>query len=305
MEKKEEINIEILNSVNLIDKNNIENMITDNLNKNGNTLNCKENKQNILGSVTNSKDNSSEKEIENFRELRRFMNEDDNSIGRIEKLGVRFTRKFVYNILNQNIRLYYTNVKALDTEAVKITANLCIVHGFGHYSGEFYETAYFLAKNGINCHLIDLRGHGYSGGCRFDWTVEDLHTDILTLIKQAEADGVDLPIYVFGHSMGGGLVSSLFINNQYLQVNGIILSAPLLGLPLNANFDSFKFYLLSKLGNNLREFVMNGNVNPTELCKDEREITRIINDKRIIPLASPRSFRSIIKNCERVLENCR
>lgn len=170
----------------------------------------------------------------------------------MDRNGIRFTRKYVPNILDQTVRLYYTNVKAIDTENIKIIANLCIVHGFAHYSGEFYELAYFLAKNGINCHLIDLRGHGYSGGFRLDWTVEDLHLDILTLIKQAEADGVDLPIYVFGHSMGGGLVASLFINNQYLQVNGIILSAPLLGIPMNINPDRVKLYMLSKFGNGLR-----------------------------------------------------
>jgi acylglycerol lipase len=261
--------------------------------------------------LSNSKETSSLSSKEtssykiSFKDLRKFLNDDENVLGKVEKLGVRFTRKFVPNILNQSIRLYYTNIKTMDLENIKIIASLCFVHGFGHYSQEFYETAFTLAKAGINCHLIDLRGHGYSGGCRLDWTIEDLHTDILTLIKQAESDGVDLPLYVFGHSMGGGLVASLFINNQYLQVNGVILSAPLLGYPLNVDYDSFKFFILSKTGNNLREFVMNGNINPTELCKDERELIRIINDKKILPMASPRSFRSIMKMCERILENAR
>ena len=272
--------------------------------------NIDKNKKEILNSnnnlnITNSNNNSSEKEIDNMREFRKVLNEDENVLGKIEKFGLRFSRKYVKNILDNNIRLYYTNIKPVDPEATHIIANLCIVHGFGHYSQEFYEMAYFLAKNGINCHLIDLRGHGYSGGCRFDWTIEDLQTDILTLIKQAEADGVDLPIYIFAHSLGGGLVTSLFINNQYLQVNGIILSAPLLGLPLTSNIDSVKSFMLSRLGNHLREFVISGNINPTDLCKDEREIIRILNDKKMIPLATPRSFRSIVKNCQRILENCR
>lgn len=258
--------------------------------------------------ITNANNNSSSdkgKEIENIREMRKFLNKEDNVLGRVEKFGLRFTRKYIKNILDNNIRLYYTNIKTADTNNTQIIANLCIVHGFGHYSQEFYEMAYFLAKNGVNCHLIDLRGHGYSGGCRFDWTIEDMHTDILTLIKQAEADGVDLPIYIFAHSLGGGMVTSLFINNQYLQVNGIILSAPLLGLPMNANLDSAKTFVLSRVGTHLREFVINGNINPTDLCKDEREIIRILNDRRIIPLATPRTFRSIVKNSLRVLENCR
>lgn len=269
------------------------------VNKNLNSL-----QNNLINSNINNNSNFTDREIQNIRELRKYLNEDDNYLGKVEKLGVRFTRKMVNNIIEPKVRLYYTNVKTID-ENVRITANLCIVHGFGHYSQEFYEVAYFLAKNGVNCHLVDLRGHGLSGGCRFDWTVEDLHSDILTLIKTAEADGVDLPTFVMGHSMGGGLVASLFINNQYLQVNGVILSAPLLGHPLTVDYHSVKFFILSKIGNNLREFILNGNINPTELCKDEREIIRILNDKRIIPFANPKSFRSLMKNCERILENCR
>lgn len=259
-----------------------------------------------LDNISNLINNSTEKEvIEAFRDFRKFLNEDENLLGKAEKFGIRFSRKYIKNILDNNIRLFYTNIKPINTEKTPIIANLCIIHGFGHYSQEFYEMACFLAKNGINCHLIDFRGHGYSGGCRFDWTIEDLQTDLLTLIKQAESDGVDLPIYIFAHSMGGGIVTSLFINNQYLQVNGIILSAPLLGPPMNSKMDKAKSFILSRVGNHMREFVISGNINPTELCKDENEIIRILNDKRILPLATPRTFRSIIKNCERILENCR
>jgi hypothetical protein len=48
---------------------------------------------------------------------------------------------------------------------------------------------------------------------------------------------------------------------------------------------------------------MTGNINPTELCKDEREIVRILNDKRILPLATPRAFRSMVRNCNTIVPN--
>jgi alpha-beta hydrolase superfamily lysophospholipase len=140
---------------------------------------------------------------------------------------------------------------------------------------------------------------------RLDYTVEDLHSDIITLIKECELDGVDLPTFIFGHSLGGGLVTSLFINNQYLQVSGVILSAPLLGNPLHTKTNKTNLFILNKIGNDIKDFVMHGSINPTDLCKDDREVCRLINDKRILPLASPRSSRSILKNCERVLENCK
>jgi alpha-beta hydrolase superfamily lysophospholipase len=143
-------------------------------------------------------------------------------------------------------------VKPVDANKSNLVANLCIIHGFGHNSTAFYEMAYEFAKQGINCHLIDLRSHGLSGGTRFDFNVENMHTDIITLIKQAESDVPDLPLFIFGHSLGGGLVSSLFINNQYLQVHGIILSSPLLGYPLNMEIDHGKLFFLSRFGNSLK-----------------------------------------------------
>lgn len=180
------------------------------------------------------------------------MNEDDNIIGSVERSGIRFTRKFITNYKEPTVRLYYTKVIPEAINKINPIANLCIVHGFSHYSGEFYEFANFLAKNGVICHLIDLRGHGYSGGIRLDWTTSELQSDILTLLKEALNEDEELPTYVFGHSMGGGLVASLFVNNENLQVNGVILSAPLLGIPLNVDQNGYALDVFKCFGDGLR-----------------------------------------------------
>ena len=62
---------------------------------------------------------------------------------------------------------------------------------------------------------------------------------------------------------------------------------------------------LFKIININKDFVVHGNINPSHLTKDENEIVRILNDPKIIPLGTPRSFRSMLKNCERILENSR
>ena len=177
-----------------------------------------------------------------------MLKKEENLLGKKEFNGIQFFRKYILHFNDTFIRLYYTNVKQVDGNRSNLHANLCIIHGFGHHSGFFLEMAYELAKQGINCHLIDLRSHGFSGGSRFDFTIEQLHQDIITLIKQAESDMPELPLYIFGHSMGGGLVSSLFINNQYLQIHGIILSSPLLGFPKNVDIDAGKMFFMSKFG---------------------------------------------------------
>ena len=257
-------------------------------------------KNELINSCNNSSNNS-----ENFHEIRKNLNEPNNLFGPVEKNKVLFNRKYVANVLQNKTKLFYTNIKATSVDNVVQIANLCIIHGFGHYSQEFYEMAYNLAKRGVNCHLIDLRGNGLSAGRRFDWTIEELHSDILTLIKQAENESPELPLYIFGHSFGGGLLTSLFINNQYLKVNGIILSSPLLGYSTNVTHEASKLFFINKFGNNLKDLMCHGHISPGDLCKDEKEIVRIINDKLMLPVATPRSFRGMFKQSERILENSR
>ena len=90
-----------------------------------------------------------------------------------------------------------------------------------------------LAINDYSVHMIDLSGFGQSGGHRGNSTMEELHEDIEHVLKMMSPD---LPLFVFGHSMGGGLVSTLMIRNPGLNIAGVICSSALLGYPNNRHF---------------------------------------------------------------------
>lgn len=55
-------------------------------------------------------------------------------------------------------------------------------------------------------------------------------------------------MYLFGHSLGGLLVTSLGARNPHLKLAGIIANAPLLGLPKDRNIDGFKIFALKCVG---------------------------------------------------------
>lgn len=57
----------------------------------------------------------------------------------------------------------------------------------------------FFAEHGYNCHAIDLRGHGKSGGDVANTTMADYVTDVQTAVEGLRLAN---PILV-GHSMGG------------------------------------------------------------------------------------------------------
>jgi alpha-beta hydrolase superfamily lysophospholipase len=103
--------------------------------------------------------------------------------------------------------------------------------------------------------MIDLRGFGYfvldflkfshSGYSRVNASVEELHKDIEVLLRQASRD---LPLFVYGHSMGAGLVASLLIRNPYLNISGVIFSSAMFQFHKDRKFSWKKKLFLRLLG---------------------------------------------------------
>ena len=64
--------------------------------------------------------------------------------------------------------------------------------------------------------------------------LQDMITDIEVCMKQAEEN---IPLFMFGHSLGGLLVTSLGARNPHLKIAGIVANAPLLGFPKDRELD--------------------------------------------------------------------
>ena len=58
----------------------------------------------------------------------------------------------------------------------------------------------------------------------------------------------DLPLFLYGHSMGGLVVLKLLLDRNNINVAGRIITSPLLGFPKNMHFSWGKKKLLSLLG---------------------------------------------------------
>lgn len=123
-----------------------------------------------------------------------------------------------------------TSLLARHWEATGPRATMALVHGFGEHSGRYSPMANHLADNGIQVVALDLRGHGRSDGKRGRVrSYDDFRADLDTLLTHAKAlhEGVNGPLVLFGHSMGGGVVLDYGLRNSK-EVDGIIASAPLI-----------------------------------------------------------------------------
>lgn len=106
-------------------------------------------------------------------------------------------------------------------------ANVLIVHGYAEHCGRYAETAGVLNEAGYSVYAYDRRGEGESGGKRaivnnFAEQVNDLSA----VIGKIEKGG--LKLFLFGHSLGGLISTKYVIDNNGNEIDGLILSGPLL-----------------------------------------------------------------------------
>ena len=134
------------------------------------------------------------------------------------------------------VRLYARAFEADDPRAV-----LCIAHGLGEHGDRYQRFAEVMNRSGITVYVHDHRGHGRNvtkKSQRGIARMRDLERDMVTMIELAIKE-TGLPVFQFGHSLGGliGLFTTL---NAKPPVAGAIITSPWLRLvnpPPKALFD--------------------------------------------------------------------
>jgi alpha-beta hydrolase superfamily lysophospholipase len=132
-----------------------------------------------------------------------------------------------YITASDGIKLAYHSVPANQPAAL-----LIFIHGGGAYSGSGYQ---YLAKGlsekyNVSVYLPDLRGHGNSEGSRGDApSANQVLKDLDLFIETVQKQNADLPLYLGGHSSGGGLILNYLTNFNDTNIKGYIFLSPHLG----------------------------------------------------------------------------
>lgn len=83
---------------------------------------------------------------------------------------------------------------------------MCIIHGIGEHMGRYQRMADKLKEQGIAVVGMDLRGHGISTGGRGHTAPRnEVLADIDAMLDYAASFYPEVPIVLYGHSMGGNL----------------------------------------------------------------------------------------------------
>jgi len=118
----------------------------------------------------------------------------------------------------------------IDSPGKKTRANIIFVHGLGEHINRYKTWAESFNREGIGFTGLDLPGHGLSDGRRGhirSYSLTDEMTDIL--VKHIKSTFTGLPVFIYGHSLGGGIVLDYLLRKKP-DVNGAIVTSPWLKL---------------------------------------------------------------------------
>ncbi len=145
-------------------------------------------------------------------------------------------------------------------------AVLCLIHGLGEHSGRHSGTAATLNRAGYALLCIDLPGHGRSTGRRGEAAgYAELRECVSRLLKNAGERFPSLPVFLYGHSFGGGLALD-YILKRHPSIAGAVITSPL--LRPSAPPPAFKLGLVRALSHFLPRFTVSNGVDPADLSRD-------------------------------------
>ena len=182
-------------------------------------------------------------------------------------------------------------------------AVIALVHGFGEHSGRYEHVAKMFGKNGYSVFALDHRGHGQSGGQRGHTpTYEHLMDDLNNFILKAHDLFPQQKIILYGHSMGGGIVTNYLIRNKP-EVIGAIVTGPFYRTAEPP--PAFQLFLGKIMQNVWGAFPDKAKVPPEYISRDSEVVNKYKNDPLVHNKMSAKLGMSLLSTGEYAIEHAK
>ena len=198
---------------------------------------------------------------------------------------------------NDNLKLF---IQGWYSENNK-KAIICLIHGIGEHSGRYKNWAERFVDEGVVFAILDLRGHGKSEGKRGHTpSLKHYLNDVEIFIKETKSQFPNLPVVLYGHSMGGNIGLN-FIMNRPNIVDASIISSPWIKL---TKAPSLILITISKLLKNIiPDLLQNNGLDTSFLSHDKIEVKKYIDDILIHNKISIATFVELHNSKNWILEN--
>ncbi len=178
-------------------------------------------------------------------------------------------------------------------------AALVISHGLGEHGGRYAGLAHSLTQAGYVVYAGDLRGHGHSQGQRGyinNW--DEFHQDLGSVLMIAGQDWPELPVFLYGHSLGG-LIALDYALDFPQNFQGIILSA---AAAEDTAISASRRLLVKLLSRLWPSFSTSTGLDPCGISSQPDEVRRYIEDPLVHDRGTPRLGSETFRIQQLVLE---
>jgi len=168
-------------------------------------------------------------------------------------------------------------------------AVICMVHGIGEHGGRYQHVAEYFNRNNIAFLAFDHRGHGRSGGKKGHTpSYAMLMYDIYKMLDKKNELYADLPTFLYGHSLGGNIVSNFILAEQPTNIKGAILSSPYFKMGFEP--PSSKVSLARFMNKIYGAFSDKTGLDATHISKDETVVKTYVDDPLVHDRMTARMF---------------
>lgn len=200
--------------------------------------------------------------------------------------------------------IYNTHFFGQHWQATNPKAIIVLVHGMGEHATRY--TSFVIPKlieNNFSVVAFDQFGHGKTTGKRGHNPGYDAVLDSVTkVIEKAENLYPDLPIFLYGHSMGGNVVINYVLRRKSI-VKGVIASSPFLRLAFQP--PAWKLLLGKCMYKIAPSITMGNELDPNDISRDKTEVIKYIKDPLVHNKISPNFSIPFIKFGAWAIENAK
>ena len=182
-----------------------------------------------------------------------------------------------------------------------VKAVVIIIHGMGEHSGRYQQVAKKLTDNNFGVIAFDQFGHGKTSGKKghnpgFDTILES----ITKLINKATTVFENVPMFLYGHSMGGNAVINYTLRKNN-NLSGIIATSPMLKLAFDPPAWKLKVgQIMQKI---IPSFTLSNELDSNDISRDKTEVQNYIDDPLVHNKISANFSLSFIDAGQWAIEN--